>query len=134
MTRKRTGAPQNRVLADSALASLSTLAPEHVRSRIERVVLGLTDPRIVAALGFEEPSASYRRRVAGAMRDYAFENRPGMPGGGPVAGLIASLYPDGYDISRLGTHLSPAGTRPHAQPPRCPVVTNAVKSSPTAQR
>lgn len=124
-------APQNRRLAASALEVMATLVPGHIAPRVEPVMMSLTDPRIVAALGYDYPDEQYRDRVVQATRDNARADATEKRAGGPLLALIGSVYPDGYQIERLGTHLRadeepapPAGNARRdrdAAPVMCPV-------------
>ncbi|MCM3922548.1 hypothetical protein ND748_12875 [Frankia sp. AiPs1] len=119
-------APSNRRLAESALRLLATVVPAHIAPRVEKVLMSLTDPRIVAALGYDYPDAAYRERVHRATREHAARDATDKRAPQLVLDLIASVYPDGYEIDRLGTHLRSDeqrhGRQDHAvPPPMCPV-------------
>ncbi|MCW2528405.1 MAG: hypothetical protein JWM76_3265 [Pseudonocardiales bacterium] len=120
-------APQNKRLAQSAITVLAELIPAHLAGSAEKIFMTLTDPRVVAALGFEYPDTAYRERVFAATREYARADATEKRATGPLLNLIAGIYPAGYEIARLGTHLreeSPGDTIPrdrNAPPVMCPV-------------
>jgi hypothetical protein len=120
-------APQNRRLAESAIAVLGELLPEHDSAATERILLSVVDPRVVAALGYDYPEEGYRAKVVRAARAHAAADATEKGAGGALMELIARIYPDGYEIARLGTHLRsdepaarPSAT-PTSPPPMCPV-------------
>jgi hypothetical protein len=100
----------NRTLAEASMKIV--LADMHVPRALFRfgfaVVTALCEPRLVAALGFVEPSPVLRKTVATAMglrrailRLLPPKRRPTPPQTG------SQTYPEGYEIEELGTFAEP---------------------------
>jgi hypothetical protein len=80
------------------------------------IVTALCEPRLVAALGFPEPSPILRRSVGLAMglRRAVLQRLP--PNTTPTPPQTGSqTYPQGYEIEELGTFAKPHPTRPRNQ-------------------
>ena len=121
--------PGGRRVADATLEHLTTF-PRHRRlppSLVRAAALALMDDPLLAALGYARPPAVLRAAVRGGLKARArvlrwlprrreplwFRSQPVVRG-----------YPDGYDLSRLGTF-------PRAASGGCPVPRTPVQDGPT---
>ena len=109
--------PQNKRLADAFLAYLPSLAPAPLRPLIGPLLLAQVDPRILRGCGLSLPSAA-RKRISTAVlrqvgkRSAAPANTEGQEGA--MAKMAGPIYPNGWTVNTLGTHLSPHGATPPA--------------------
>jgi hypothetical protein len=113
--------PQNQRLTDAFMAFLATLLPAPLRRIVPPLLLAQVDPRILRACGLREPSRG-RAALSNAMMHLLGRQdpRPDAPAGenaDPRSALISSVYPGGWEVHTVGTHLDdqrgdPADTRP----------------------
>lgn len=96
--------PQNRRLADATLGYFVQLFPRWMAPLARVLLLGQLDPRIIRACGMKQPSA-LSRWLAGMMLRRMGKADP-VPDGAPdgLEALVAKVYPEGWEIARLGTH------------------------------
>lgn len=103
--------PQNQRLAEAFLRYLPTLLPAPVRPLVNPVLSAQVDARILRACGLRVPSAA-RKRLSTSLiralgrRDPVADPAPGEPG--VLDRQIASIYPHGWNVHTVGTHLPPA--------------------------
>lgn len=102
--------PQNRRLADAFLGFLPEFFPRPLRPFVTPVLLAQVDPRILRACGLREPSARAKRISTMVVRALG-RTGPGpdpKPGEvNPIEKLAESVYPNGWTVHALGTHVSP---------------------------
>jgi hypothetical protein len=100
---------QNRRLAKILLNWFCGLAPALVRPLLPAMMLSNLDPRIVKACGMKMPSKLTVRVAHRIMKQLG--RRDPLPDNAPngLAGLVRSVYPDGWDLDTLGTHLGRDG-------------------------
>ncbi|HEX6355705.1 oxygenase MpaB family protein [Actinophytocola sp.] len=106
--------PQNRRLADAFLTFLPQLFPRPLRPFVSPILLAQVDPRILRACGLPEPSARRKRISTRVMRALgrtgpAPDLEPGERN--VIEKLAESLYPNGWTVHTLGTHV-PSATQP----------------------
>jgi uncharacterized protein (DUF2236 family) len=103
--------PQNRRLAKATLGYFAKLFPAPLRPLAPAMLLGALDPRITRACGLGTQSRGTR------WMSHKFLSRMGkldpVPDNAPdgLGSLVAQVYPDGWELSELGTHIrgKPAG-------------------------
>lgn len=101
--------PQNKQLADALLRFMPTLVPTPLKPVINAIVTAQVDPRVLRACGLPVPS---RRRVAmssAVMRAIGRSDpKPDIIGDKPPGAadrIKQEIYPNGWTIQELGTHL-----------------------------
>lgn len=104
--------PQNRRLAESLLVFFEERAPRLLRPLVRKLLLGSLDPRLLRACGLPVPgklwtklARVYSRRQG--RRDPVADNPPDTLGP-----MIAAVYPDGWTIDTVGTHLKVQAVAP----------------------
>lgn len=100
--------PQNRVLAMAFLRYLASLLPAPLRPLLGPVLLPQVDPRVLRACGLRVPSPA-RKRVSGAVLRAIGRIGP-MSDPDPAKPnvldrQIAAVYPHGWTVNSVGTHL-----------------------------
>ena len=101
--------PQNKELTDALLAFMPTLVPKAMRGIINPIVTAQVDPRILEACGIPKPSRARRWMSNTMLKAMAkADPKPDVEGSGRGAmdALKAELYPNGWTIQSLGTHLN----------------------------
>jgi hypothetical protein len=101
--------PQNRELSDAILKFIPSLVPAVMRSIINPIVTAQVDPRVLKACGLPVPSRARKRISSAVMRalgnsDPKPDRADGAPS--PSDALKKELYPNGWSIQALGTHLT----------------------------
>lgn len=99
---------QNKTLSDSLLRFTPTLAPRIIRPLMNPLMTAQVDPRILKACGLSTPSRLRKRLSSAAMRAIGKSDpKPDTSGPikNPVEALAAKVYPHGWSIQTLGTHL-----------------------------
>jgi hypothetical protein len=104
--------PGNEQLARAFLAYLPQLFPPGLGKPVVALLVAQVDPRILRACGLPVPSAARKRISAAALRALGASGpgrdpRPGERN--PIEKLADRLYPHGWSVQTLGTHL----THPH---------------------
>lgn len=101
---------QNLRLAEVLLRYVAKLIPLP-RPIVEPLLLAQVDPRIIRACGLCVPGAAMRRFSSMAFR--LLGKRDPVPDGQPdgLLGLVRTVYPDGWQVHTLGTHVG-AGEAP----------------------
>jgi hypothetical protein len=96
---------QNLRLAEALLRYVAKLMPLPLRPIVEPLLLAQVDPRIVRACGLSVPGAAMRRFSSMALR--LLGKRDPVPDGQPdgLLGLVRTVYPDGWQVHALGTHV-----------------------------
>jgi hypothetical protein len=102
--------PQNARLTKAFLDFVPTTFPAALRPLANPVLTAQVDPRILRACGLRVPSAARKRFSTAVLR--AIGRRDPVPDPTPgkvdkVTALAKTVYPCGYSIDRLGTHLGP---------------------------
>ncbi|SDZ48251.1 oxygenase MpaB family protein [Herbiconiux ginsengi] len=100
---------QNKELTDALLRFVPTLFPAGLGSVLTPLMLAQVDQRILAACGLREPSGTKKRLSATMMRQLGKSDpKPDSVKSAtdPIGDLQKKLYPNGFDIKGLGTHLS----------------------------
>lgn len=95
--------PDNKRLTDAFLNYLPSLFPRPIAPLITRVFLAQVDPRVLVACGLRRPGRLMRAVSNAILRQMG--KRASSAAGGPDA-LVQSVYPNGWSIQDLGTHLS----------------------------
>ncbi|RYE70577.1 MAG: DUF2236 domain-containing protein [Rhizobiaceae bacterium] len=97
--------PQNRRMADAFIAWFRQLLPAPLRPLTGPFLLSHLDARIAKACGLPIPAAPIRRLAHYAMRRVG--QRDPIPDGAPnkIEAMVREVYPDGYELAGLGTHL-----------------------------
>jgi ER-bound oxygenase mpaB/B'/Rubber oxygenase, catalytic domain len=98
-------APQNERLGKAITAFLATLAPVPIRSLYRMILLAQLDDRVARACGIRPASRPIKWMAQTLLRRMG--RKDPIPDGAPnqLEALIRRVYPDGYRINRLGTHL-----------------------------
>ncbi|NVB42292.1 DUF2236 domain-containing protein [Pseudenhygromyxa sp. WMMC2535] len=96
--------PQNERMAKVVSSWFLSLAPRPLRPFLRLALEGVADPDVLRACGLRVPSALERRLAAFIMRRVIGARDP-LPDSSPdkLEALAASVYPDGYTLSDLGT-------------------------------
>lgn len=102
--------PQNLRLAQATLGFFVQLFPKWMGPFARILLLANLDPRITRACGLDVPSrpAQWAARAFMAQmgrRDPVPDNEPDG-----LEALVAQIYPDGWQVHELGTHLQPSGS------------------------
>ncbi|MBF4585679.1 oxygenase MpaB family protein [Curtobacterium sp. VKM Ac-2887] len=100
--------PQNKELSEALLAFIPTLVPRALRPVINSIVTAQVDERVLRACGLKAPSR--RRKTISSMVLGAIgrsDPKPDRADGDPSPSdaLKKALYPNGWSIQTLGTHL-----------------------------
>jgi hypothetical protein len=101
--------PQNQRLAEAFLSYLSTLTPAPLRRLVNPVLLAQVDARVLRACGLRVPSTVQKRLSTTLMRTLGKKDPRAAPAPGEQNILdrqIASIYPHGWTVNTVGTHLS----------------------------
>lgn len=108
--------PQNERLGTVLLSWIGTMAPAGMRSLYRFILVAQLDDRIARACGIHPAS-----RVAKWFAHTALNHLGGklpVADGGPshLDALVSSVYPNGYEISKIGTHVANVGDQydPHS--------------------
>ncbi|MGW4338464.1 oxygenase MpaB family protein [Rhodococcus koreensis] len=105
--------PQNRALADSTLTFFESMVPAPLGRLMPKFLLALTDPRIVVACGYKNPGP-IARRIAGIVLKLIGKADPVRDGSPDFAAELASkIYPDGWEVQKLGTHVKAQQPQTH---------------------
>lgn len=97
--------PQNKRMVDAMLGFMKTLFPAPLRPFVAPMLLSQVDPRILRATGQKIPGP-FAHRFSDFLLRLVSKQDPlpdNMPDG--LQKLIKSVYPDGYSIETLGTHV-----------------------------
>jgi hypothetical protein len=107
--------PQNRRMADAFIAWFRQLLPAPMRPLTAPFLLSHLDRRIAKACDLSIPAWPIRRLAHQAM--IKIGRRDPVPDDAPnkFAEMIAEIYPDGFELSRLGTHVDDAESREAAE-------------------
>jgi len=98
--------PQNRRLAEAALAWHEALAPRPLRPLFRQVLLATLDPRVVRACGFRVPSRLVRCGAHAFMRRLGQRDPIADDAPDPLREIVHTVYPEGrWNVDTLGTHL-----------------------------
>ena len=100
--------PQNKELADALLAFMPSLAPPVLRPFLNGIVTAQVDPRVLRACGLPAPSRARRTLSGAAMRAIGRSDpRPDSGDSGPSTAdrIKKQVYPNGWSVQTLGTHL-----------------------------
>ena len=97
--------PQNLRLAKSVLGYYSMLFPKALRPLLRYAMVAILDPRIARACGMPVSSLAGRWIAIKVIR--LLGRRDPVADGGPdgLAKLAASVYPNGWELNALGTHI-----------------------------
>ncbi|HEX7856854.1 MAG TPA: oxygenase MpaB family protein [Sphingobium sp.] len=97
--------PQNRRMADAFVAWFRQLLPAPLRPMISPFLFSHLDPRIAHACGVPIPSAPIRGVAHYIMKRIG--QRDPVPDGAPneLEEMVRQIYPEGYELARIGTHL-----------------------------
>jgi ER-bound oxygenase mpaB/B'/Rubber oxygenase, catalytic domain len=97
---------QNLRLARVLLQYVARLMPAWLRPCVRPTLLAQVDPRIVRACGLDVPSKIVKRFSTAAFR--LLGRRDPVPDGGPdgLIDLVKTVYPDGWQVNTLGTHVA----------------------------
>lgn len=100
--------PQNKELSDALLKFIPTLVPAVLRPVINAIVTAQVDPRVLKACGLPVPSRARKAFSSSVMRaigksDPKPDRTDSAPS--PSDALKKKLYPTGWSIQSLGTHL-----------------------------
>jgi hypothetical protein len=97
--------PQNKRMADAMLGFMKTLFPLPLRPFVAPMLLAQVDPRILRATGMPE-QGPLARKCSGFLLHLVSKQDP-LPDNTPdgLQKLINSVYPNGYSIDTLGTHV-----------------------------
>lgn len=97
--------PQNRRMADAFIAWFRKLLPAPLRPLTAPFLLSHLDRRIAKACDVPIPSAPVRS-IANYMMKRIGKRDP-VPDGVPnkLEEMVREIYPDGYELNRLGTHV-----------------------------
>jgi hypothetical protein len=107
--------PQNKELADALLRFTPNIVPAPMRPFINGLMTAQVDPRILEACGLPIPSRA-RKSVSHAFframgkADPRPDPAPGTEPTDPLKKLAEQLYPSGWSIQTLGTHLQSHGS------------------------
>jgi hypothetical protein len=98
--------PQNERLANVLIDWFCGLVPAPMRGIYRTFLLGNLDPRITRACGFPVPSKISIWAAQAAMKRMG--KKDPVPDGAPnrLDDLVKSVYPNGWQMSKLGTHLN----------------------------
>jgi mpaB/rubber oxygenase-like protein len=102
--------PGGRAVSDATLALLAGFYPRPLRPLLRRAMLALLDPPLREAFGYPDPGRATRAVTVGGLRARARVERRLPPRRRPryVRQLREfAIYPDGYDVSELGTFPTP---------------------------
>jgi hypothetical protein len=97
--------PQNQRLANVLIDWFCGLVPRPMRGIYRTFLLANLDPRITRACGFQVPSKLSSWATYAVMKKMGM--RDPVPDGAPnrLDALVKSVYPNGWQMDRLGTHL-----------------------------
>jgi len=97
--------PPNQRMADAMLGFIKTLFPQPLRPFIAPMLLSQVDPRILRATGKRVPGPLAQKMSALLLR--LVSKQDPLPDGAPdgLQKLIQKVYPNGYSIETLGTHV-----------------------------
>ncbi len=97
--------PQNRRLAQAVIKWYERMAPKAIRRLFILLLLADADPRIIRACGLPVPPKIFKI-LAGLIMRRTGKKDP-VPDNAPnhVEALAAAVYPNGYEMSELGTHI-----------------------------
>lgn len=97
--------PQNRRMSDVFIGWFRKLLPAPLRPLTAPFLLSHLDHRIAKACGLSIPAGPVRSLAHSAMRRVG--RRDPIPDGAPnkLEAMVRQVYPDGYELSRLGTHV-----------------------------
>jgi hypothetical protein len=95
--------PQNRKLTDLLIRFYADQLPRPLRPFVGPFFRSIFDPRIVRACGYEVPRGAAALRAAMTL----IGRRDPIPDGRPngLAALAAQVYPNGFQLHALGTHV-----------------------------
>lgn len=104
--------PQNERLADTLVAFMLKDYPAVLRGPLRAFFLSVgPDERLITNCGYSMPRPWAQKLSRRVMKLYG-KLDPLADGLAPMAQkMVDEVYPDGYDVNRLGTHLSPEGSR-----------------------
>lgn len=102
--------PQNERLAKVLIDWIGGLAPPALAPLFRAMFVADLDPRIARACGLKVASAPTRWAAQAALRHMGRKDPvpDGLPNG--FEDLVSSVYPNGWEIERLGTHVAPRET------------------------
>lgn len=117
--------PQNERIARSVLAYYATLMPKRGRSLYLALAVATVDPRVLRACGLRV-ALSPTRWLASALFK-ALGRRDPVPDGARdgLAAMARKVYPHGYDIKCLGTHVEAAEATAPGTAPAVPETTTS---------
>jgi hypothetical protein len=98
--------PQNRRMADVLIRHIKTLFPAPLRPIVGSLLLAQVDPRVLRACGKRVPGTLTRRLSSVFFRLLGRQGplHDGAPNG--LQRLIDKVYPSGYSINTVGTHVN----------------------------
>lgn len=97
--------PQNRLLAESLLAFFESRAPGPMRPILRKLLLGSIDPRLTRACGLPVPGRAWTWLAHAHMRRQGRRDPVGDVARDTLGPMVAAIYPDGWTIDTVGTHL-----------------------------
>jgi hypothetical protein len=109
--------PQNERIARSIIGYFATLLPRRGRSLLLSTILATVDPRVLGACGLRVAPAPARWLADVVVKRIGRRDPlPDSPRNG-LDDMARTVYPDGYEIARLGTHLDVERTGPSTENP-----------------
>lgn len=99
--------PQNREMAEKALAWFVALAPRRAQPLMRRMLLSVVDDRVLRACGME-PLSRIDKTIGHLGLKFMARQDP-IPDNAPdqFEALIRTVYPDGYQLDDLGPQTQP---------------------------
>ena len=114
MDRELAFEPQNKVLAESLLAFFESRAPQMLRPLVRKLLLGSLDPRLIRACGLPVPGRLWKTLSYAYLRRQGKRDPIGDVAPDTLGPMVAAIYPDGWTIDTVGTHLKVKAVEPGA--------------------
>lgn len=110
--------PQNERLGKVLMRWIGTMAPAGLRPLYRFILRAQLDNRVARACGMRPASSVSKALAHMALRQIARQDP--VPDNTPshLDALIARVYPNGYEVSKVGTHLPKEETSPSPTPAR----------------
>ncbi|ROQ04629.1 uncharacterized protein DUF2236 [Rathayibacter sp. PhB93] len=99
--------PQNKELTDAVLGLVPQFVPAPMRPFINPILTAQIDPRILRACGLPAPSRLRKKISTSLLRAIAKADPipDGVSGSNPIKTFADDIYPNGWTIQSLGTHI-----------------------------